>query len=309
MLGQQMTLNFAGASYPQFELPPQTQNFGKDMKRDAVLRVRWDRLSFYSAHKYLGPIRLRIDTQKSGGRVQSVAGQQVSGDKVWMAEQPAFKEDGYFPAANENRLFFELELPRWGLRYKNVDPVINGALLDRIPPDNIEYEMQNPVKFKPDLPLAPSITLEACRMAMALLERVEAKVVSFKVKGAKTTVIFEISLDAPVEDAEIAIIGDTTSNVGFAPVEQFLKVGREPARCQVTFDLTNALWPGTASVCFVLIHPYESKGASILTFDLEELRTGQLIDGLPSFGDEGLVDGSSSDLPHKSISQGPLTGS
>lgn len=303
LLGTSTEVSFVGTSYPVFELPPHSRDKGRDLDSDTVLRVRWDRLNFYATHPLMGPIRLKIDSQRSGGRVHSRKSGRVKDTDLWFSKGLDLPDDGYFPAVNENRLFFNLEVPRFGLLYRNETPVVNGAIIDQIPPDNIEYELHSPVRFKSGSPMAPAITLENCRMAMALLERVGVEVSRMEVAGDITTVTFEIKVDDPPPGAQLGIVGDSTSNVGFAPVEQFFDIGAERVTKQVAFDLSGALWPGTASVCFVLVHPFESRSASVLTFDLEELRTGTVLDGFPEFADQGLVDKSASSRHRKGIAQ------
>ena len=306
VMGRKSYMSFAGTSYPAFELPPDSKNNGKDLPPDTVLRVRWDRLNFFGYHSFLGPVRIKMNTLNSGGRVHSIASDRISQTALWFKNDHAFQPDGYFPAVNENRLYFELEIPRFKLAYRNHDPVINGAVIDQVPPDNIEYELKEPVRFKSSSALAPNLTLENCRMAMAILRNVSVEVEKLEVSGTKTTGMFLVSLREPVPDVKLAIVGDTTANVHLSPVEQFFELGSEPLRRTLEFDWTDALWPGTVSVCFILVHPFESRSASILTFDLEELRTGQVMEGFPEFTETGLTDKSPPGIARKGISQGPI---
>lgn len=179
MLGFNIELSLAGLTQPYFEDALRSKNNGGDLSADSVLRVKWNRLNFFTDHWFLGRVEINMRTLESAGRVWSLENPSLTNAPAWLGDLP--KSTGsFFPAYNENHLYFSVSIPRFGLTFENKEPVVNGAVINEIPPLGTNYKMKQPAVFKATNRFLPlSVVIEECQMAMATLKNIKLEVVEF----------------------------------------------------------------------------------------------------------------------------------
>lgn len=279
---------FAGITAPRFEEPPVTSALGADLPSDTILRLRWDRLSFYGQDSVLGAVNIHIDTARSLGRVRSLSGAATQSFASWLDAKPT--GGTFFPAVNENRLYFTVEVPRFGIVAKNDSPVVNGAVINAIPPQGEEYRLQNPVAFRSTSRFMPlTVTLEDCQMAMSVLQAIRLEVVSLqKLADDVARLTVRAYNESSVDAVQICVVSHSPCNIQVSPTPAFISLDRSPAKVELTLDLSRASPPGAVLIGFVLVEPYESPGANQLIIDYDEIRLGRIEAGVPLLSGRGL---------------------
>lgn len=281
--GMRFPLSFGGLTEPYFEDAHRTSDNGADLHPDTILRVRWKRLQFFSEHPVLGRIEIKMISEKSTGRVQSLARAKplLSG---WIQDAfPPNQGHSFFPAINENRLYFRISLPRFGLEFENDEPVVNGAVIEQIPPLSTAYRLQKPVQFRSASRLNPfTMTLENCRMAMAVLRDIKLTVESLTKTGENTSRLVVVATNESTEDhVRMAVRPYSPSNIEVETSKWFLDVGRKDSRITFDIDISKALPASCLYLAFMIIQPFDNLSSNTLTIDYEELRRGQQIEGYP----------------------------
>jgi hypothetical protein len=282
-------VSFAGITAPRFEDPPLTAAFGADLPPESILRVRWDRLTFYGEDPVLGSISIELDTARSLGRVRSLG---TPGARTFANWINAEKRPGgtFFPAINENRLYFTVNVPRFGVTARNDIPVVNGAVINAIPPQGEEYRLQQPVTFRSTRRLLPlSVTLQNCQMAMSVLQAISLEVVELrKISDNVTQLRVRATNGSTADSIRLGVVAHSSCNIQVSPTPAFVGVGRDPVNIDLTLDLSTASPPGVVLIGFVLVEPYESPGANQLTIDYDEIRLGRIESGVPVLTGNGL---------------------
>ncbi|HLY80667.1 MAG TPA: hypothetical protein VKQ70_14900 [Caulobacteraceae bacterium] len=283
-------LNFAGATFPRFEDPPITSSRGADLPRDTVLRVKWDRLTFFGRDSILGPIVISLKNKPSLGRVTSLSSHDLDRSKIWI-ELPRLsaEHDSFFPAYNENALYFEMRVPRFSAIFENEFPVQNAAVVSHIPPEGVDYFLKAPVTFQRTAGWIPiDISIVECQMAMSTLKDIEITVKNFSKSGPNaSTVRIECLNTSEFDQVEVGVIFDSTCNIQSKSLPMFLTLGRSPVEVSVELDISQATPPGFIVVAFVLMKPLVSPGSSRLTIDYDEIRLGTERNDVPIFTDAG----------------------
>lgn len=276
-------VNFVGASVPGFEDPPRTSDAGRDLPVDTVLRVRWEKLTFDGHDAIFGPIKINMVTQSSTGRVYSLANPERRGFGDWLVDGET-SSGGFFPAVNENRLYFNVEIPRFALRLVNSDPVENGALIGAIPPKGIEYRLKDPVDFHGPRYLPLKVRLGNCRMAMTVLNDVRLEVTDFRRSvELQSRLNVRVTNESSAETVRLAVTYHSWAGIVVQPAPHFVHAAREPIDLVLDLDARKANPPGFVTIGVVLIEPYESPGASQMNVDYDEVRLGRRDDRAPDF--------------------------
>ena len=277
-------VNFIGVTAPGFEDPPQTAASGRDLPTSTVLRVRWERLTFNGEDPILGPVQIDMITQPSTGRVYSLANPSRGDFGDWLIEGTESAANTFFPAVNENRLYFTIHIPRFGIRMRNSEPVDNGAVIDAIPPKGINYRLKRPVSIRGPRLLPVRASLENCRMAMTILSAVDLEVIDFQASGDLQARLRVKALNlSDVERVRLAASFHSSAGIELVPSQQFVQVGRDPVDLEFHLDARSANPPGFIMIGIVLIDPYESPGAAQMLIDYDEIRLGRLDDRAPDF--------------------------
>jgi hypothetical protein len=289
--GMRFPLSFGGLTEPYFEDAYRTSNNGADLHPDTILRVRWKRLEFFSEHPVLGRIEIKMITDKSTGRVQSLARTRPVLTTNWLNDALPPPGTGFFPAVNENRLYFKISLPRFGLDFENSEPVVNGAVIDQIPPLSTLYRLQGPVVFKSTSRLAPlSMTLEKCRMAMAVLRDINLAVESLVKTGETTSRLTVLAKNESTEKhVRLAVRPYSASNIEVNTTQWFLNVDQQESKIVFDIDISKALPASVLYLAFMIIEPFDNQSANTLTLDYEELRRGQALEGYPLISTDAVL--------------------
>lgn len=289
--GVRFPLSFGGLTEPFFEDAYRTNNNGADLHPDTILRVRWKRLEFFSQHPVLGRIEIKMITEKSTGRVQSLARSKPMLETSWLQDTPMSMSKEFFPAANENRLYFRISLPRFGLEFENTEPVVNVALIEQIPPVSTLYKLQAPVKFKATNRLFPlSLTLEKCRMAMAILRDVKLDLESLTKTGEWTSqLVVRAKNESSEPHVRLAIRPYSAAGIEVHADQWFLNIDQEDVRITFNIDVSKALPASILYLAFMIIEPFENQSANTLTLDYEELRIGSPLAGYPQISQNAVV--------------------
>ena len=284
-MGLKIPLSFGGLTEPYFEDAYRTTTNGADLHPDTILRVRWKRLEFFSEHHVLGPIEIKMITDKSTGRVQSLSRTQPLISVAWLPDAVPLASQTFFPAVNENRLYFQISLPKLGLQFENEDPVVNGAFINQIPPLSTLYRLQDPVRFSSTNSLVPlSMTLENCRMAMAVLRSIKLEVESLTKTGENNSSLVVLATNQSTEDhVRLAVRPFSASNIKVSTLNWFLDVDRLPSRIQFDVDISKSMPASILYLAFMIIEPFENLSSNTLAIDYEELRAGQQMDGFPQY--------------------------
>jgi hypothetical protein len=299
--GMKVPLSFGGLTEPYFEDAYRTKNNGADLHPESVLRVRWKRLEFFGQHRLLGRVEIRMLTEKSTGRVESLARSTRLLQASWLADSLPPANDSFFPAINENRLYFRISLPRFGLEFENYEPAVNGAVINQILPLSTLYTLQSPVKFTSTSRLAPfSMTLEKCRMAMAILQNIALSVGSLTKTGDWTTrLIVKAKNESSEPHVRLAVRPYSASNIEVQTEHWSLDVDQQETAITFNIDISKAMPASTVYIAFMIIEPFENQSANTLMLDYEEIRAGHMLDGYPQISQTATITADMHTAPHR----------
>ena len=133
------------------------------------VHLKWEDAVFYGRHWLLGPVIAHLDMERHPAVTQRSFVLSV-------AENSA----GYFPAFNENHFIFNFFLPRFNLRFKSDEEIINSATIFSIPPVNSIYELKNMVTYKVDRGnsgfwkfIIPKFKIEKCNIKLLEIKNIQ----------------------------------------------------------------------------------------------------------------------------------------
>jgi hypothetical protein len=167
-----------------------------ELSPDSTLTIRWTGGGFFARHWLLGEIAIealagnRDSEAASTGTVRPVAVEGGEGRSAARA---------FFPARNENELWFRIRVPRFGLVFENEEPVVNEAEITQIPPVGSVYKLRAPVLFRSPRRRGLKLRIAACVVQTLAEEHLEATVIEVKRDGDDVIVEAEVRNTSPLD--------------------------------------------------------------------------------------------------------------
>lgn len=263
------------------------------------LSVRWHRLDFIGRHPLLGLLEVRLaGPHHSQGIIRSLAAEGVEIPELFRTamarvpapirtEIPASKPaEGFFPAFNQNEIYFAISVPRLGAVFHASEPVRNASIVWQVPPVGSTYVLMNRPTFDQiSGPVQlPSITVEECILTMSkLLDALGVRPVRIR-RGPHGTTIVDVELINRSHEPTLSVAVLVTSNAGVfcRQAVRWVRVQRKPLLLSVALDHSKVFTDvGTASLSFFVTAPLPAHGFRNVVMDVREVREAQFIDNLP----------------------------
>jgi hypothetical protein len=254
MLGLPMQVSLGGFAEAYF--PERSNEMLASLAPDDIFRVVWDRAVFHGKHWLLGSITARLAaSQQALDALSTVTGGQALGGQA------------FFPAVNRNYFAFEVAIPRFGLRLRSVEPIVNSAAITAIPPYGAIYQLEKPVRFQPvsgGLIRVLSATIEQCSIKLVELSHIRASL--SELSAGRVETVFEISLWNDTSESDIQLAWLVWPDDELEAVNGVLNLNRTEARIRVavpTPALRTQRWFAVA-----IAQPFHTEAAQIVRFPL-----------------------------------------
>lgn len=271
-LGRRFQLHFIGVSHSDFEEAPLTNSQGADLPPARVLNLQWRQLEYFAEDRTLGRVLVRLrETPASHGKVVSLGNPSVEARDLCLAAASEAPE-AFFPAVNQNKLYMEIAVPRFGLTFTSEEPITNSAVVREIPPTSSEFQLEKPVQFKARRRWLPiSMTLEDCRISMEILSGIEIAVGALERNGSRIAIPLTFTNHSESDEVTVGVIGQSNCGIRTSPDRIFVELDRDPLPFRIAADTSQAAGPGHLVVQVILAKPYTSVGHGNVVFDYDEL--------------------------------------
>ena len=215
---------------------------------DSELELRWRDGRFLGRHWLLGDVHAEMRSTTSARE----PGEDPSGGVVQPIgrRDPSRASGGFFPAHNENRLWFTFRFPRLRLAFEHEEPVRNAAEITQIPPYGTPFPLREPGWLRELRWRWLKLRIAACVVRTMAEEHLQADVVDIRrVAPDVVDVDVDVSNRSPVGTVQVvwglsAVQGDARIN----EVGRVTLRGRKPRR--VTVRLQGRALTGDCEVCF-----------------------------------------------------------
>lgn len=223
----------------------------RDLRTDTELDITWKTCHFLARHPLLGDVHIDLDDRRGPSR----------GTVISRARHTGADRGGFFPAYNENRLYFRIQLPRAGVEYTSELPIINSAEIRAIPPIGVPYHLSAPVVFKANRRWLPSLKVLLCVVRMMNEERLRLVVESASVSQGRGQLVVRIENTSGSSPVKLFWHVSAPEGVIAAPAMGMLDMHRPVDRIRVELDGRSR--PGAAAVKFSagIVDPSSTPGA------------------------------------------------
>lgn len=202
----------------------------EELSPDSTLTIRWTGGGFFARHWLLGEIVMealageRGSEAASTGTVRPVAREEAEG---------RFTAKTFFPARNENELWFRIRVPRFGLVFENEEPVVNEAEITQVPPVGSVYKLREPVLFRSQRWQRLKLRIAACVVQTLAEEHLEAAVIEIRREGDDMIVEAEVRNTSPVDRVAVLWAVTAVSGGETARAHGRERLKRQPKRIRI----------------------------------------------------------------------------
>jgi hypothetical protein len=180
------------------------------------------------------------------------------------------RTESFFPARNENELFFKIRIPRFGLRFENRDPVLNSSEITRIPPFYSIYHLDKKVRFHSRSWLPIPIDVVSCIIETMIEESLGLRVDNVAQVGRRLDVDFTLNNSTTAD--RVLVVWSLTGPDGTEASPKYGRVKMKRSEIQARASLNVGPRTGPLELCLRagVLNPFGVKGAAAvpITFDV-----------------------------------------
>jgi hypothetical protein len=195
---------------------------GGEIPADATLEVVWRDGHFLGRHWLLGEIRADLSTE----------GPTVSRG-VLQALHAGAGPKRFFPATNENQLWFVFGLPRFRITLAHTEPVINRADINGIPPYEILYPLREPVTLRSVRWRWLKFRIASCVVKTMAEEGLRANVIDIRRRGNDAIVVVNVTNVSAADEIDVVWSVTATTDEFKSSNSGRAVVGRTPTRIEM----------------------------------------------------------------------------
>jgi hypothetical protein len=225
-----------------------------ELTSSSSLSIHWRGGGFLGHHWLLGEFHAEILADATGAN-------QSHGTVRPTAQ--AREGAQFFPAWNENELWFKFRFPRFGLTFVSQAPVRNAAEITSIPPFRTPYQLSQPTTLSHSRWRWLRVKIAQCVVRTMAEEHLNAKLISIRRVGAKVVIVADV-----INESDRATVDAVWSLSLASPSTSSAQIGRvklqkdHPERITVTLE--GRAVSGECKVCFRagVLGPADLEGAT-----------------------------------------------
>jgi len=213
----------------------------------AKLAIEWKYATYYAYHWLLGPIIIELNHDRENrGIIRAID-----------------SEDGFFPASNENHLFFTIYLPRFHLQFRNEQPVVNSSVIMQIPPLHSTYLFNIPMEFKSNSWFPYPLKLSAGLIDTLTEGNLDLHVNDTSQHGKQFHVDFSLSNLSGIKKITVVWFLTGTLNKKLIKLYSRVQLKEKPVRIQAIVNMEQFKGDARFSLRAGILEPFGLCGAAV----------------------------------------------